>query len=566
MGDQDPDDGRAQPPAGGPRSLTAQLTSMFRLLIGGGVAMSLVLAAWLGWMLAASQPKIDALQSGTTLVTQIDSQLQTEQSDLRVFLASANNSYLLSYQDAMAALPGQLRRLDAVAGSAGSAELVTFEMGVQQWQAQWATPVAEGTLAAQAALGVTAADPQQLRAVLDQGRQLFDRYSEGAVTLRTALQGQLDEARQQQEIATIVAAGLAMVLALGTASMGIRRQLRLRTSVAGPMKEIGMGLGALMRGEYDAVAITPGGPAELYGMSTLVEALARRLAKRKHELDRAALLEAERMARTEVILGVAREVAGSLNLRYVLEAVANAAAAICGARRARLWLVETPGAPMLLSFDTDYGRAGLREQVELDLGTGAAGRAAKYGRPALGEGAEVVDGVPVVAVPLIVGARVVGALECAGGEPRELSDDVLTSLETLATHAAAAIEASRLHQDAEAMSVTDALTGLANRRQLDRDLPTEVDRAARYGRSLTVLFCDLDHFKQLNDRYGHSYGDLVLQQVGQALSGALRAVDRAYRLGGEEFIVVCPEASLDEGEQLANRLREMITRATSQTG
>jgi diguanylate cyclase (GGDEF)-like protein len=552
--------------AAGARSLSAQLSSMFRLLVGGGVAMSLVLTGWLVWMLAASQPRIDALQSGTVLVTQIDSQLQTEQSDLRVFLASANTSYLTSYQSAMLALPRQLAQLNRVAGSAGSADLVAFEVGLQQWTAQWAAPVASGALAAHAALGVTAADPQQLSAILDQGRHLFDTYDAGAQTLQTALQSQLDDARGQQQLATILAASLALLLALGTAGVGVRRQLRLRTSVAGPMKEIGLGLGALMRGEYDTVTITPGGPAELYGMSTLVEALAHRLAKRKRELDQAAELESERMARTEVILGVAREVAGSLNLRYVLEAVANAAAAICAARRARLWLVETPGAPMLLSFDTDYGRAGLRQQVELDLGAGAAGRAAKYGRPALGEGAEIVDGVPVVAVPLIVGARVVGALECAGGEPRELSHDVLTSLETLATHAAAAIEASRLHQDAEAMSVTDPLTGLANRRQLDRDLPTEVDRAARYDRSLTVLFCDLDHFKQLNDRYGHSYGDLVLQQVGAAFSGALRTVDRAYRLGGEEFIVVCPEATLEEGERLAGRLRELITRATSQTG
>ncbi|HEX7354337.1 MAG TPA: sensor domain-containing diguanylate cyclase [Mycobacteriales bacterium] len=565
MGHQETDPGHPAA-SGGPRSLSSQLTAMFRLLIGGGLAMSLVLAAWLGWMLAASQPKINALQSATQLVSQIDSQLQTEQSDLRVFLASANNSYLSSYQSSLIRLPRQLSTLDDLAGRAGSPDLVAFEVTLQQWQAQWATPVANGTLAAQAALGVTAADPQQLSTILDQGRHLFDQYTAAAQTLGNALQRQLDGARGQQKLATILAASVTLLLALGTAGVGIRRQLLLRTSVAGPMKEIGLALGALMRGEYDAVSITPGGPAELHGMSTLVAALARRLAQRKHELAVAAEAEAERRARTDVILGVAREVAGSLNLRYVLEAVATAAASICGARRARLWLVETPGAPMLLSFDTDYGRAGLRERVELDLGTGAAGRAAKYGRPALGEGAEVVDGVPVVAVPLIVGARVVGALECTGGEPRELSDDVLTALETLATHAAAAIEASRLHQDAEAMSVTDPLTGLANRRQLDRDLPTEVDRAARYGRSLTVLFCDLDHFKQLNDRYGHSYGDLVLQQVGQALTGALRAVDRAYRLGGEEFIVVCPEATLLEGRQLADRLRELITRATSQTG
>lgn len=565
MGDQE-SEGSPLALSGGGRSLDAQLSSMFRMLVGSGIGMSLVLAGWLGWMLASSHPKVDTLRSGETLVSQIDSQLQTEQSDLRVFLASANTSYLASYQAGNLALPGQLDRLNTIARHAGSAELVAFEVGLQKWTTQWAAPVAAGPLAADAALGVTAADPQRLSAILDQGRHLFDGYSAGAQALRVALQQQLDQAREQQELVTILAAGLTLLLALGTAGVGIRRQLRVRTAVAGPMEEIGLGLGALMRGEYDAVTITPSGPAELYGMSTLVKTLAERLAMRKHESEQAARLEAERMARAQMILGVAREIAGSLNLRYVLEAVANAAAAICGARRARLWLVETAGTPMLLSFDTDHGRAGLREREELDVGAGPAGRAAKYGRLTLGEGAEIADGVPVVAVALIVGARVVGALECAGGEPRTLSTDVLTSLETLASHAAAAIETSRLHQDAEAMSVTDALTGLPNRRQLDRDLPIEVDRADRYSRSLAILFCDLDHFKQLNDRYGHPYGDLVLQQVGQALSGALRAVDRAYRLGGEEFIVICPEATLEEGRQLANRLRELITSATSRTG
>ena len=549
---------------GGP-SLQAQLRFLFQMLIVSGLALTLVLTGWLAWMLAASAPTIDRLRTASSTVLMIDMQAQNEQSDLRAYLATGDGSYLRSYQQGSGSLPVAVSSLDSQAAGTPAGRLVAFEVALQQWRTQWADLVANGVLTAGASVG-TAADPQRLEISYAQGATLFARYSTAEGSLYASLQNQLTTARNIQRYATMISAGIGLLIALGTAALGVRRQLQLRRSVAGPMRDIGHGLGALMRGDYDNVAITPGGPAELYGMSTLVAALAKRLAARRRETEAAARRETERLARTDVILAVAREVAGSLNLRYVLEAVATAAASLCGARRARLWLVETPGAPMLLSFDTDYGRAGIREPAELVLGTGPAGRAAKYGRPALGEGAEVREGVPVVAVPLIVGARVVGALECAGGEPREMSEEILASLETLATHAAAAIEASRLHQAAEEMSVTDPLTGLANRRQLDRDLPTEVDRAARYGRPLTVLFLDLDHFKMLNDRYGHSYGDLVLQQVGQALAGELRTVDKAYRLGGEEFVVMSPESTLEEGRARAERLREMVARATAQTG
>jgi diguanylate cyclase (GGDEF)-like protein len=547
------------------RSLRDQLSSMFRLLVGGGLAISLVLAGWLTWMLAVSQPSVDRLQRATALVEALDVRLQAEQSDLRAYLASGGPSYLQDYRSSTVAATTGSAELSAEAGSIASTQLIAFEIALQEFTSGWADRVADGTLSAGAGHG-RAADVAQLTQALAQGRQLFTAYDAADLALSSTLQGKLDSARSAQNVATVVAAGLALMLAIGTAAIGVRRQTQLSTSVVGPMRDIGLGLGALMRGEYDAVDITPGGPAELHGMSTLVLRLSERLAARKAQDEVTRELERQRTARTDVILGVAREVAGSLNLRYVLESVAAAAADIFGATGARLWLVEQPGAPMLLSFDTAYGRAGIREPVELDLGSGVAGRAAKYGRPALGEGAEIADGVPVVAVPLIVGARVVGALECAGGEPREIGEDVLTSLETLATHAAAAIEASRLHQAAEEMSVTDALTGLANRRQLDRDLPTEVDRATRYHRPLSVLFLDLDHFKQLNDRYGHSYGDLVLQQVGEVLRSELRTVDRAYRMGGEEFVIVAPESAVEDGTGLAERLRMLIARATSANG
>ena len=557
---------RAAPDAGAPgRSLRDQLSFMFRLLLGGGLAISLVLTGWLGWMLGVSQPSIDRLQRADTLVADLGLQLQGEQSDLRAYLASGDRSYLQSYRTLAADTTTRAATLSATAGSLASGPVIALEVGLQQWTGSWAERVAAGELSAGAVAG-NAPDIAQLTQALAQGRDLFAAYDAAQQQLTATLSHQLAQARGAQRVATIAAALVALLLAVGTAGVGLRRQTQLRTDVVGPMQDIGLGLGALMRGEYDQVRITPGGPAELYGFSTLVAKLAVRLQERKRDDDHGRELELQRRERTDVILAVAREVAGSLNLRYVLESVANAAARIFGASSARLWLVEQPGAPMLLAFDTAYGRAGIREQVELDLGSGVAGRAAKYGRPALGEGAEVVDGVPVVAVPLIVGARVVGALECSGGVRRDIGDDVLTSLETLATHAAAAIEASRLHQAAEELSVTDALTGLANRRQLDRDLPTEMDRATRYHRPLTVLFLDLDHFKQLNDRYGHSYGDLVLQQVGEVLRTELRTVDRAYRMGGEEFVVVAPESTVVDGTGLAQRLRSTIARATSTNG
>lgn len=557
--------GSERPPPAQTRSLHAQLTGMFRLLIVSGVALTLLLTGWLGWMLIASQPRIDALHRATGLIADTDRQLQTAQSDLRAYLATGDSTYLASYRGGVPALADRNAQLGAVAGGLASGPLVAFEVAVEQWTSQWADRVTEGTLSTGAQPGHPA-DPLQLGEVLAAGRTLFTAYALDEQALTGALQRQLDASRSEQRTATELAAALALLLSVGTAAVGVRRQRRLKSSVGAPMVEIGRAVGALVRGDYDAVRITPAGPTELFQLCTLVLKLTDRLAARRTENDAARALEARRMERTEVILAAAREIAGSLNLRYVLEAVAGAAATLCEATGARLWLVETPGAPLLLSFDTAYGRAGIREQVELDLGSGVAGRAAKYGRPARGEGAEVVDGVPTVAVPLIVGARVVGALECSGGDRRELTDEVLKSLETLATHAAAAIEASRLHQAAEEMSVTDALTGLANRRQLDRDLPAEVERATRYGRPLTVLFGDLDHFKQLNDRYGHSYGDLVLQQVGQVFAGELRKVDIAYRIGGEEFVVVAPEATLEEGRALAERLREAVRRATSQSG
>lgn len=110
----------------------------------------------------------------------------------------------------------------------------------------------------------------------------------------------------------------------------------------------------------------------------------------------------------------------------------------------------------------------------------------------------------------------------------------------------------------EQETVTDPLTGLFNRRYLDRRLEEEVARASRYETPLSVLVLDLDYFKDINDRFGHQGGDIVLRMFAEVVEGALRETDFVARYGGEEFVVVAPHTELADAESLAERLRKRI--------
>lgn len=111
------------------------------------------------------------------------------------------------------------------------------------------------------------------------------------------------------------------------------------------------------------------------------------------------------------------------------------------------------------------------------------------------------------------------------------------------------------------LSVKDPLTELYNRRYLAERLPQEIKRAARYGRNLSLIMLDLDHFKAINDRYGHGTGDGVLKICAEALQEAIRQeIDWAARYGGEEFLLILPETDHGEALLVAERLREHFAR------
>ncbi len=105
---------------------------------------------------------------------------------------------------------------------------------------------------------------------------------------------------------------------------------------------------------------------------------------------------------------------------------------------------------------------------------------------------------------------------------------------------------------------TDILTGLANRRMTEQFLIQQSSAAVRYGRQMSVISADLDHFKQINDTYGHAKGDEVLAEIAQILIDTVRESDLVARWGGEELLIVAPETSVDQASELAERCRMAI--------
>ena len=110
------------------------------------------------------------------------------------------------------------------------------------------------------------------------------------------------------------------------------------------------------------------------------------------------------------------------------------------------------------------------------------------------------------------------------------------------------------------LATIDRLTGVANRQVLLADLFSEVERASRYDRPLSVAFVDIDHFKAVNDTYGHASGDVVLRGVAQTIASNLRASDMVGRYGGEEFMLILTETDVEEGATLVEKLRTLVQR------
>jgi diguanylate cyclase (GGDEF)-like protein len=164
----------------------------------------------------------------------------------------------------------------------------------------------------------------------------------------------------------------------------------------------------------------------------------------------------------------------------------------------------------------------------------------------------------LIAAPLQIQKKIVGILYLNDFVPRRFSKGRLQLLSILGSFATMSIDNARLHQRTVHMACTDGLTGLYNHRQFKKMLKEEISRTKRYGKPLALIMLDVDDFKKFNDTYGHPAGDKVLTIVAGILRDLSRESDLAFRYGGEEFVVILPETTIDEALVAAERIRRVI--------
>ena len=176
--------------------------------------------------------------------------------------------------------------------------------------------------------------------------------------------------------------------------------------------------------------------------------------------------------------------------------------------------------------------------------------------------AQVMPGARnVLVVPMFAEGEPLGAvvLEKGGDVGSRVQRRTVSMLGQFAAHAGLVLRNARLMKQVQRMAETDPLTGLANRRTFQAALESEVERSKRQGEPVTLLMIDLDHFKSLNDNYGHQTGDEILKAAAAALREGCRPFDIAARYGGEEFAVILPACTSRESLQVADRVRESLS-------
>ncbi len=162
-------------------------------------------------------------------------------------------------------------------------------------------------------------------------------------------------------------------------------------------------------------------------------------------------------------------------------------------------------------------------------------------------------------LPLARGDRLMGFLNLGSTDKERFQQGTATDfLEHLAAVIAVCLETSIIQERLKPAGLTDGLTGVNNRRYFDQRLIEEVARSLRTRQKLSCLFIDIDHFKKVNDTYGHPFGDLVLQKVAKLIRGQLRSTDVVARYGGEEFAVLLAQAGRDLALEIAQRIRRSV--------
>jgi diguanylate cyclase (GGDEF)-like protein len=211
------------------------------------------------------------------------------------------------------------------------------------------------------------------------------------------------------------------------------------------------------------------------------------------------------------------------------------------------------------------------KNIRLKVGEGIAGWVAKHGEQLVipdvaadSRFAKRVDDATkmethsIICFPLRSRLRVLGVIQLINVDLSQFSEQEIFFLQSLCDYAAIAIENARSVEKIQELTITDDVTGLYNARHLYKTLETEVYRSSRFNYEFTVLFIDLDHFKQVNDTHGHLVGSKLLAEIGYLIKAQLRLIDYAFRYGGDEFVILLPQTGKEAALVVARRLRDTL--------
>jgi diguanylate cyclase (GGDEF)-like protein len=265
---------------------------------------------------------------------------------------------------------------------------------------------------------------------------------------------------------------------------------------------------------------------------------------------------------THELLEVSRQLTAAASRGDVRRAIVRGALGLVPADAAAL--VGT-GPPLTVDAESHPGTL-----VPDRLADGLIGRVAETGEQIVQVSATepAVRNLPaaMIALPLVDRGRVDAVLLLLRAGERTFAEQEVRTLRALAPMAAAVLGSERQTQSAIEESLQDPLTGAGNRRRLDRDLAAAVEDSGRSRRPISLAIVDLDHFKRVNDTYGHPAGDALLRAVVERARTALRPGDGLYRFGGEEFCLVLGGAEPAEALEVAERVRVNIAAAPFDVG
>lgn len=273
----------------------------------------------------------------------------------------------------------------------------------------------------------------------------------------------------------------------------------------------------------------------------------------------------EQAGREIAINRIATAIRSSLELSSILQTTVNEVGRALSAQNCALWVEGEYGQQGLMNCylrDGDDNEAD-REELVSDTKAYIARLSRSLNSYVLdghGEPGDRAQGIlPLAAVPLISHEGFMGVLLVRSDDPTRIwQENELLLLRTVADQVTMAVAHARLFGQMQKQALTDALTGCFNRRSFEMQLERDLHLATRMRQPLSLLMFDIDHFKTVNDSFGHDAGDTALRVLSECLRAELRGVDSAARYGGDEFAVILPQAGVDGAIVVAERVRARV--------